>query len=97
MTTSPFQLYEQQTIHGSFGDEIKEIFIDSIDVCVSEVHRTHIQNEIQYYIKVVTGLTLYKVLEEKKKYILTDGKIRYEIQSFIIGRWTQLQLKEVIL
>ena len=96
MTTQPFNLYQIVTTNGRYGETTEKVLIDTIDVSISEQHMKSYTNEIQYYIKVETGLTQYKGFDVQGKYFLSDGTTKYEIQSFIIGRWTQLQLKQVI-
>ncbi|MGE4213601.1 MAG: hypothetical protein AB7E42_02330 [Anaerotignaceae bacterium] len=96
MTTQPFKLYQITTVNGRYGEITEEILIDTIDVAISEQHMKSYTNEIQYLVKVVTGLTKYKNFDVQGKYFLSDNNTRYEVQSFIIGRWTQLQLKQVI-
>ncbi|HCT64460.1 MAG TPA: hypothetical protein DIC60_04200 [Lachnospiraceae bacterium] len=96
MTTQPFNLYQIITVNGRYGETTEEVLIDTIDVSISEQHMKSYTNEIQYYIKVETGLTQYKGFDVKGKYFLSNDNCKYDLQSFIIGRWTQLQLKQVI-
>lgn len=96
MTTRPFNLYQIKTTNGRYGEETEEILIDTIGVAISQQHMKSYTNEIQYYIKVETGLTQYKDFIVGGNYFITDGNTKYEVQSFIVGRWTQLQLKQVI-
>lgn len=96
MTTQPFELYQIITTNGRYGETTEEILIDTIDIAISEQHMNSYTNEIQYYIKVETGLTSYQNFTVGENYFISDGNTKYEIQSFIVGRWTQLQLKQVI-
>lgn len=96
MTTQPFELYLIITTNGRYGETTEKILIDTIEVAISEQHMKSYTNEIQYYIKVETGLTSYQNFTVGENYFISDGTIKYEIQSFIVGRWTQLQLKQVI-
>ncbi len=96
MTTQPFKFYQITTVNGRYGETTAETLIDTIDVSINEQHMKSYTNEIQYLVKVVTGLTKYKNFDVQGKYFLTNDSCKYEVQSFIIGRWTQLQLKKVI-
>ncbi len=96
MITKPFNLYQIITVNGRYGETTEETLIDIIDVAISEQHMKSYTNEIQYLVKVVTGLTQYKNFDVQGKYFLSDNNTKYEVQSFIIGRWTQIQLKLVI-
>lgn len=96
MTTQPFKLYQTVTTNGRYGEKTEEVLIDTIEVVISQQHMKSYTNEIQYYIKVETGLTSYQNFTVGENYFLSDGNTKYEIQSFIVGRWTQLQLKQVI-
>ncbi|MCI1958976.1 MAG: hypothetical protein LKJ25_05045 [Clostridia bacterium] len=95
MKTQPFKLYRITTTNERYGEATEETFIDTINVAISEQHMKSHTNEIQYLVKVVTGLTAYKGFTVGGKYFLLNDNCNYEIQSFIVGRWTQLQLKQV--
>ncbi|KXL53379.1 hypothetical protein CLNEO_13500 [Anaerotignum neopropionicum] len=96
MTKQPFNLYQIVTTNGRYGEETEEVLIDTIGVAISQQHMKSFTNEIQYYIKVETGLTSYQNFTVGENYFISDSNTKYEIQSFIVGRWTQLQLKQVI-
>ncbi|MCI2000272.1 MAG: hypothetical protein LKJ75_05115 [Clostridia bacterium] len=97
MKTQPFKLYKITTTNERYGETTEETFIDTINVAISEQHMKSYTNEIQYLVKVVTGLTAYKDFTVGGNYYISDDNYKYEIQSFIVGRWTQLQLKQVII
>lgn len=96
MTTQPYELYQAITTNGRYGEVTEETLIATIEVAISQQHMKSYTNEIQYLVKVVTGLTAYKDFTVGGNYFISDDNTKYEVQSFIIGRWTQLQLKQVI-
>ncbi|WP_141722909.1 hypothetical protein [Cellulosilyticum sp. I15G10I2] len=92
-----FTLQQKVTIYDNYGnpkDEWEDI--DTIDVSIAKEKLFKVIGDQTYILHQPMGLTRYDKFEKKYQYKLVSSSEEYLIESFVIGKLTQLILKEVI-
>lgn len=94
----PYTLQILEVIRDEYGHKQEEwIDVGIIEVAINQNYYNSTSNDGTLYSKkIVNGVTRQDLLARDTKYRIHALNECYEIESFIPGRLTQLQLKEVV-
>ena len=89
-----FTLQQKVVNYSVGGDSFEDI--DNIEVNIANQKLFKVIGDQTYLIHQPIGLTRYDKFEKKYEYKLINADEEYLIESFVIGTYTQLILKQVI-